>query len=314
MTEPERVIIFRVPWIDDRGNIQINRGFRVQMNSAIGPYKGGLRFHPSVNLSIMKFLAFEQTFKNSLTTLPMGGAKGGSDINPRGKSDREVMRFCQSFMTELQKHIGQDTDVPAGDIGVGGREIGFLCNCADLAFQKMPYRKHRLGKLLLIQLAQEIALVLSRVHSLKNAIDCLVILGRTYGLLSAVMPGRHHVSPHFLCNPKEGIELYLAIAKHVRIGSAALRILVEHIVDHPLAVLLAQVHEIERNTYLAGHHFGYELVFFPFAVPMEGGIGIMPVLHEHRENIVTLLFEKQSGDTGVDTSGKTYADFHWLQS
>ena len=126
MTEPERVIIFRVPWIDDRGNIQINRGFRVQMNSAIGPYKGGLRFHPSVNLSIMKFLAFEQTFKNSLTTLPMGGAKGGSDFNPRGKSDHEVMRFCQSFMTELQKHIGQDTDVPAGDIGVGGREIGYL--------------------------------------------------------------------------------------------------------------------------------------------------------------------------------------------
>ena len=126
MTEPERVIMFRVPWIDDRGNIQINRGFRVQMNSAIGPYKGGLRFHPSVNLSIMKFLAFEQTFKNSLTTLPMGGAKGGSDFNPRGKSDHEVMRFCQSFMTELQKHIGQDTDVPAGDIGVGGREIGYL--------------------------------------------------------------------------------------------------------------------------------------------------------------------------------------------
>ena len=126
MTEPERVIIFRVPWMDDRGQVQINRGYRVQMNSALGPYKGGIRFHSSVNLSIMKFLAFEQTFKNSLTTLPMGGAKGGSDFSPRGKSDAEVMRFCQSFMTELQRHIGQDTDVPAGDIGVGGREIGFL--------------------------------------------------------------------------------------------------------------------------------------------------------------------------------------------
>ena len=126
MVEPERIIIFRVPWMDDRGEIHINRGFRVQMNSAIGPYKGGLRFHPSVNLSIMKFLAFEQTFKNALTTLPMGGAKGGSDFNPRGKSDAEVMRFCQSFMTELQRHIGADTDVPAGDIGVGGREIGYL--------------------------------------------------------------------------------------------------------------------------------------------------------------------------------------------
>lgn len=126
MVEPERVIIFRVPWVDDNGEVQINRGFRVQMNSAIGPYKGGIRFHASVNLSIMKFLAFEQTFKNSLTTLPMGGAKGGSDFSPRGKSDAEVMRFCQSFMTELQRHIGQDTDVPAGDIGVGGREIGYL--------------------------------------------------------------------------------------------------------------------------------------------------------------------------------------------
>ena len=126
MVEPERIIIFRVPWMDDRGEVQINRGFRVQMNSAIGPYKGGLRFHPSVNLSIMKFLAFEQTFKNALTTLPMGGAKGGSDFNPRGRSDAEVMRFCQSFMTELQRHIGADTDVPAGDIGVGGREIGYL--------------------------------------------------------------------------------------------------------------------------------------------------------------------------------------------
>lgn len=126
MVEPERVIMFRVPWMDDKGEVQINRGYRVQMNSAIGPYKGGIRFHASVNLSIMKFLAFEQTFKNALTTLPMGGAKGGSDFNPRGKSDAEVMRFCQSFMTELQRHIGQDTDVPAGDIGVGGREIGFL--------------------------------------------------------------------------------------------------------------------------------------------------------------------------------------------
>ena len=126
MVEPERVIIFRVPWMDDRGEVQINRGFRVQMNSAIGPYKGGIRFHPSVNLSIMKFLAFEQTFKNSLTTLPMGGGKGGSDFNPKGKSDAEAMRFCQSFMTELQRHIGPDTDVPAGDMNVGGREIGYL--------------------------------------------------------------------------------------------------------------------------------------------------------------------------------------------
>ena len=126
MVEPERVIMFRVPWMDDQGEVQINRGFRVQMNSAIGPYKGGIRFHASVNLSIMKFLAFEQTFKNALTTLPMGGAKGGSDFSPRGKSDAEVMRFCQSFMTELQRHIGADTDVPAGDIGVGGREIGYM--------------------------------------------------------------------------------------------------------------------------------------------------------------------------------------------
>ncbi len=126
IVEPERILIFRVPWTDDRGEVHINRGFRVQCNSALGPYKGGIRFHPSVNLSIMKFLAFEQTFKNSLTTLPMGGAKGGSDFNPRGKSDDEVMRFCQSFMTELFRHIGQDTDVPAGDIGVGGREIGYL--------------------------------------------------------------------------------------------------------------------------------------------------------------------------------------------
>ena len=126
IVEPERIIIFRVPWLNDEGEIQVNRGYRVQMNSAIGPYKGGIRFHPSVNLSIMKFLAFEQTFKNSLTTLPMGAGKGGSDFNPKGKSDNEVMRFCQSFMTELQRHIGADTDVPAGDIGVGGREIGYM--------------------------------------------------------------------------------------------------------------------------------------------------------------------------------------------
>ncbi len=124
--EPERVIMFRVPWLDDQGDVQVNRGFRIEMNSAIGPYKGGLRFHPSVNLGILKFLAFEQVFKNALTTLPMGGGKGGCDFDPKGKSDNEVMRFCQSFMTELQRHIGPDTDVPAGDIGVGGREIGFM--------------------------------------------------------------------------------------------------------------------------------------------------------------------------------------------
>jgi glutamate dehydrogenase (NADP+) len=126
VVEPERVIMFRVPWVDDQGVVQVNRGYRIQMNSAIGPYKGGLRFHPSVTLSILKFLAFEQVFKNSLTTLPMGGAKGGSDFNPKGKSDNEVMRFCHSFMSELFRHIGPDTDVPAGDIGVGGREIGYL--------------------------------------------------------------------------------------------------------------------------------------------------------------------------------------------
>lgn len=126
MVEPERVIMFRVAWVDDKGHIQINRGFRIQMNSAIGPYKGGLRFHPSVNLSILKFLAFEQVFKNSLTTLPMGGGKGGSDFDPKGKSDNEIMRFCQTFMTELSRHIGADTDVPAGDIGVGGREVGYM--------------------------------------------------------------------------------------------------------------------------------------------------------------------------------------------
>ena len=126
MVEPERVLMFRVPWLDDNGKIQVNRGYRVEFNSAIGPYKGGLRFHPSVNLSILKFLGFEQVFKNSLTTLPMGGGKGGADFNPKGKSDNEVMKFCQSFMTELCRHIGPNTDVPAGDIGVGGREIGFM--------------------------------------------------------------------------------------------------------------------------------------------------------------------------------------------
>jgi glutamate dehydrogenase (NADP+) len=126
IVEPERVIMFRVPWMDDQGEVHVNRGFRIEMNSALGPYKGGLRFHPSVNLSILKFLAFEQVFKNSLTTLPMGGGKGGSDFDPKGKSDAEMMRFCQAFMTELQRHIGPNTDVPAGDIGVGGREIGYL--------------------------------------------------------------------------------------------------------------------------------------------------------------------------------------------
>ncbi len=126
MTEPERVIIFRIPWINDKGELEINRGYRIQMNSAIGPYKGGIRFHPTVNLSILKFLAFEQVLKNSLTTLPMGGGKGGSDFDPKGKSDNEVMRFCQSFMTELSRHINADCDVPAGDIGVGGREVGYM--------------------------------------------------------------------------------------------------------------------------------------------------------------------------------------------
>ncbi len=126
VVEPDRAMQFRVPWVDDKGNVQVNRGFRVQFNNAIGPYKGGLRFHPSVNLSIIKFLGFEQIFKNALTTLPMGGAKGGSDFDPKGKSDGEVMRFCQAFMRELYRHIGADVDVPAGDIGVGGREIGFM--------------------------------------------------------------------------------------------------------------------------------------------------------------------------------------------
>ena len=126
LVEPERAVMFRVPWVDDQGKVQVNRGYRVQYNSALGPYKGGIRFHPSVNLSIVKFLGFEQCFKNSLTTLPMGGGKGGSDFDPKGKSDAEVMRFCQSFMTELSSHIGADTDVPAGDIGVGGREVGYM--------------------------------------------------------------------------------------------------------------------------------------------------------------------------------------------
>ena len=126
ITEPERLISFRVSWVDDNGKVQVNRGYRVQFNSAIGPYKGGLRFHPSVNVGIIKFLGFEQIFKNALTGLPIGGGKGGSDFDPKGKSDREIMAFCQSFMTELSKHIGADTDVPAGDIGVGGREIGYL--------------------------------------------------------------------------------------------------------------------------------------------------------------------------------------------
>jgi len=126
IVEPERVIIFRVTWVDDKGEVQVNRGYRVQMNSAIGPYKGGLRLHPTVNLGILKFLAFEQVFKNALTTLPMGGGKGGSDFNPKGKSDNEVMKFCQAFMNELFRHIGPNTDVPAGDIGVGGREIGYM--------------------------------------------------------------------------------------------------------------------------------------------------------------------------------------------
>ena len=126
VVEPERVIMFRVPWRNDKGDVEVNRGYRIEFNSALGPYKGGLRFHPSVNLSILKFLGFEQVFKNSLTTLPMGGGKGGSDFDPKGKSDNEVMSFCQSFMTELSRHIGPDTDVPAGDIGVGGREIGYM--------------------------------------------------------------------------------------------------------------------------------------------------------------------------------------------
>ncbi|EEG33324.1 Glu/Leu/Phe/Val dehydrogenase, dimerization domain protein [Neisseria flavescens NRL30031/H210] len=136
IVEPERVVMFRVTWQDDKGQVQVNRGYRVQMSSAIGPYKGGLRFHPTVDLGVLKFLAFEQVFKNALTTLPMGGGKGGSDFDPKGKSDAEVMRFCQAFMTELYRHIGADTDVPAGDIGVGGREIGYLFG----QYKKNPQR------------------------------------------------------------------------------------------------------------------------------------------------------------------------------
>ena len=143
MVEPERIIQFRVPWVDDQGRVQVNRGFRIEMNSAIGPYKGGLRFHPSVNLSILKFLAFEQVFKNALTTLPMGGGKGGSDFDPKGKSDFEVMRFCQSFMSELYRHIGHDTDVPAGDIGVGGREIGYLFGMYKKTEKRVYRGSHR---------------------------------------------------------------------------------------------------------------------------------------------------------------------------
>ena len=145
IAEPERVIMFRVPWIDDKGEVQINRGFRIEMNSAIGPYKGGMRFHPTVYLGLLKFLAFEQVFKNSLTTLPMGGGKGGSDFDPKGKSDNEVMRFCQSLMTELCRHIGQFTDVPAGDIGVGGREIGFMFGQYKRVAQRVRRRAHRQG-------------------------------------------------------------------------------------------------------------------------------------------------------------------------
>ena len=138
LIEPDRVFTFKIPWIDDEGNVHVNLGYRIQFNNAIGPYKGGLRFHPSVNLSILKFLGFEQIFKNSLTTLPMGGGKGGSDFNPKGKSDTEIMRFCQAFMLELWKYIGPETDVPAGDIGVGGREIGYLFGCTKTG--KRTYR------------------------------------------------------------------------------------------------------------------------------------------------------------------------------
>ena len=169
--EPERVVEFRVPWVDDNGNVQVNRGYRVQYNSAIGPYKGGLRFHPSVNLSVIKFLGFEQILKNSQTTLPMGGGKGGSDFDPKGKSDAEVMRFCQSFMTELYRHIGQFTDTPAGDIGVGAREIGFLFGQykrivdrfdggvlrqgSDLRRLPGPYPGHRLRPVLFLRRSAE---------------------------------------------------------------------------------------------------------------------------------------------------------------
>ncbi len=145
ITEPERQMMFRVPWVDDNGKVQVNRGYRVQFNSAIGPYKGGLRFHPSVNLGIIKFLGFEQIFKNSLTGLPIGGGKGGSDFDPKGKSDREIMAFCQSFMTELFRHIGADTDVPAGDIGIGAREIGYMFGQYKRITQRLRRRAHRQG-------------------------------------------------------------------------------------------------------------------------------------------------------------------------
>ena len=152
MVEPERVITFRVPWTDDQGEIHVNRGYRIEMNSAIGPYKGGLRFHPSVNLSILKFLAFEQVFKNALTTLPMGGGKGGANFDPKGKSDMEIMRFCQSFMTELCRHIGPNTDVPAGDIGVGGREIGYMFGqYKKLKVHKAHDAKFKIKNLLLLK-------------------------------------------------------------------------------------------------------------------------------------------------------------------
>jgi glutamate dehydrogenase (NADP+) len=145
LVEPERVIMFRVSWVDDQGDVQVNRGYRIQHSMAIGPYKGGLRFHPSVNLSILKFLAFEQTFKNALTTLPMGGGKGGSDFDPKGKSPGEVMRFCQAFVTELYRHVGPDTDVPAGDIGVGGREVGFMAGMMKKLSTTRRLRVHRQG-------------------------------------------------------------------------------------------------------------------------------------------------------------------------
>jgi glutamate dehydrogenase (NADP+) len=148
LVEPERVIMFRVSWVDDHGTVQVNRGYRIQHSMAIGPYKGGLRFHPSVNLSVLKFLAFEQTFKNALTTLPMGGGKGGSDFDPKGKSPGEVMRFCQAFASELYRHVGADTDVPAGDIGVGGREVGFMAGMMKKLSNNRGLRVHRQGPVL----------------------------------------------------------------------------------------------------------------------------------------------------------------------
>ena len=148
IVEPERIIQFRVPWVDDKGEVQVNRGFRVEYNSAIGPYKGGLRFNPTVYLGMLKFLGFEQIFKNALTTLPMGGGKGGSDFDPKGKSNNEIMRFCQSFMTELYRHVGPNTDVPAGDLGVGGREVGLHVRPVQAHLQRMDRRAHRQGPLL----------------------------------------------------------------------------------------------------------------------------------------------------------------------